>query len=141
MWNSLLDIFPGLNQNSPSSSSDTAWPHATTSHFTLMMVEWANHSNQAYVYDQVENHMTAYVREFQAELGDPPIYDYPNYIAPHSIASEVWGEANFNRMVTIKEKYDPLCLFNRGRVIATAACVQKGLATTYANYSTGGYVA
>lgn len=93
------------------------------------------------MYDRDENHMMAYLRNFQDELDASPIYEYPNYIAPYSIASEVWGEDNFNRLVTIKEKYDPLCLLNRGRVIATNACVQKGLATTYANHSVGGFVA
>lgn len=38
---------------------------------------------------------------------------------------------NFNRLVQIKEKYDPMCLFNRGRVLASQACISKGLATTY----------
>lgn len=51
--------------------------------------------------------------------------------APYSLASEVWGEDNFNRLVEIKEKYDPQCLFNRGRVIATDACKSKELANTY----------
>lgn len=53
-----------------------------------------------------------------------------NRSAPYSKASEVWGEDNFNRLLEIKTKYDPQCLFNRGRVIATDACVAKGLATT-----------
>lgn len=135
------DIFPGVDGHGPSSDSETAWPHATTGHITLTSAEWTNHSNQAYVYDRDENHMMAYLRDFQAELDTSPIYDYPNYIAPFSVASEVWGDDNFARLLTIKEKYDPLCLFNRGRVVATSACVSKGLATTYAKQSIGGFVA
>lgn len=75
--------------------------------------------------------MMSYLRDFQNELGEPAIYDYPNYVAPYSKAEEVWGVDNFNRLVQIKEKYDPLCLFNRGRVLASQACISKGLATTY----------
>lgn len=82
----------------------------------------------------------SYLRDFQNDLDDAPIYDYPNYITPYSLASEVWGEDNFNRLLTIKEKYDSTCLFNRGRVFATDACVAKGLATTYVNQSIGGFV-
>lgn len=55
--------------------------------------------------------------------------------APYSVASEVWGVDNFNRLVEIKGKYDPECLFNRGRVLATDVCKSKGLANTYANES------
>lgn len=50
--------------------------------------------------------------------------------APYSKAEEVWGAENFKKLVEIKEKYDPECLFNRGRVPATKACVAKGLANT-----------
>lgn len=82
----------------------------------------------------------AYLRDFQDDLGDAPVYDYPNYVAPYSLASEVWGDDNFARLLTIKEKYDPDCLFNRGRVFATGACVSKGLATTYVNQSIGGFI-
>lgn len=134
------DLFPGLNGNLPASDSETAWPHATSAHITLTSAEWTNHTNQAFVYDQDENHLMAYLRDFQDGLGDAPVYDYPNYVAPYSLASEVWGEDNFNRLLTIKEKYDPQCLFNRGRVFATSACVSKGLATTWVNQSVGGYI-
>lgn len=51
--------------------------------------------------------------------------------APYSKASEVWGTDNFNRLVEIKEKYDPDCLMSRGVVIPTTACKAKGLV----NYS------
>jgi hypothetical protein len=50
--------------------------------------------------------------------------------APYSKVSEVWGDENFQRLLLIKEKYDPDCLFNRGRVFATTACVAKDLANT-----------
>lgn len=133
------DLFPGLNGNLPASDAETAWPHSTSAHITLTSAEWSNHTNQAFIYDRDENYLMAYLRDFQNGLGDAPVYDYPNYVAPYSLASEVWGD-NFDRLLTVKEKYDPSCLFNRGRVFATTACVSKGLATTYSNQSIGGYV-
>ncbi|KKY37727.1 putative fad binding domain-containing protein [Diaporthe ampelina] len=133
-------LLPGLNGKLPASDSDTAWPHSTSAHITLTSAEWTNHTNQAYVYDREENHMMAYLRDFEKGLGEPATYDYPNYIAPFSVASEVWGEDNFGRLLEIKSKYDPLCLFNRGRVFATAACVDKGLATTWVDKSVGGFI-
>lgn len=53
--------------------------------------------------------------------------------APYSKPEEVWGVENFNRLVAIKEKYDPQCLMSRGVVIPTKACQSKGLV----NYSLG----
>jgi hypothetical protein len=53
--------------------------------------------------------------------------------APYSKTAEVWGTENFARLLEIKEKYDPECLFNRGRVFATKACVEKGVANTFAD--------
>lgn len=50
--------------------------------------------------------------------------------APYSKIAEIWGATNFNRLVGIKEKYDPDCLFNRGRVFATKGCIAKKLANT-----------
>lgn len=82
----------------------------------------------------------AYLRDFEKTLGEPATYDYPNYIAPFSVANEVWGEENFGRLLEIKSKYDPQCLFNRGRVFATTACVDKGLATTWVDKSVGGFI-
>lgn len=75
--------------------------------------------------------MMGYLRDFQNSLSAPAIYDYPNYIAPHSVAEEVWGKKNFARLLQIKEKYDPLCLISRGRVPATEACVRKAVANTF----------
>lgn len=49
------------------------------------------------------------------------------YRAPYSKPEEVWGVENFNRLVAIKEKYDPKCLLSRGVVIPTEACESKGL--------------
>lgn len=85
------------------------------------------------MYDRDENYMMAYLRDFQNGLGEPDIYDYPNYIAQYSKTSEIWGEQNYKKLLEIKAKYDPECLFNRGRVIATDACVAKGLANTFAD--------
>jgi hypothetical protein len=134
------DLLPGLNGKLPARDSDTAWPHSRSAHITLTSAEWTNHTNQAYIYDREENHMMAYLREFERAQGEPAIYDYPNYLAPFSIASEVWGEDNFVRLLDIKTKYDPQCLFNRGRVFATNACVEKGLATTWVSKSLGGFI-
>ncbi|KAI9739698.1 MAG: hypothetical protein M1834_006417 [Cirrosporium novae-zelandiae] len=122
-------MFPNWNNAGPENDSDTAWPHATTAHVTLTSPEWSNSSNTEYLYDR-DKVMMNYLRDFQNNLDMPPIYDYPNYIAPYSNTTEVWGKENFQRLLSIKEKYDPQCLFNRGRVFATTACVSKGLANT-----------
>lgn len=146
----VLDIFPGWNGAGPASDSDTAWPHATSSHITLTSGEWSNPNVTSYVYDRDENFMMEYLREFQSKRefsSEGAIFDYPklhvsicssqwgnlranNSSAPFSKASEVWGPENFERLLTIKEKYDTDCLYNRGRVFATSACVAKDLATT-----------
>ncbi|KAK7730827.1 hypothetical protein SLS57_001662 [Botryosphaeria dothidea] len=123
-------IFPGWNGVGPDTDTATSWPHATSGHITLTSGEWSNDSTTQWLYDQDQNKMMSYLRDFQNELDEPAIYDYPNYIAPYSKAEEVWGAENFKKLVEIKEKYDPECLFNRGRVPATKACVAKGLANT-----------
>ncbi|KAK8220336.1 hypothetical protein IWZ01DRAFT_4019 [Phyllosticta capitalensis] len=126
-------VFPNWNGAGPTDDSVTAWPHSTSAHITLTSGEWTNNSLTEYMYDRDENYMMAYLRDFQNGLGEPEIYDYPNYIAQYSKTSEIWGEQNYKKLLDIKAKYDPECLFNRGRVIATDACVAKGLANTFAD--------
>lgn len=125
-------MYPGWNNSGPASDNATAWPHSTSAHITLTSLMWSNQSNAAYV-DERDTVMMDYLRSYQESLDAPPIYDYPNYLAPYSKPEEVWGVENFNRLVAIKEKYDPQCLMSRGVVIPTEACQSKGLV----NYSLG----
>ncbi|KAH8746957.1 hypothetical protein F5883DRAFT_437689 [Diaporthe sp. PMI_573] len=119
-------IMPGTNGNAPASDSDTAWPHSTTAHLTVTSGEWSNSSTTAFIKGQDENFMMPYLRTFQEGLNQPSIYDYPNFIK----VSEIWGQANYNRLVEIKQKYDPDCLLNRGRVFDTTSCKAKNLSNT-----------
>ncbi|RDW64827.1 6-hydroxy-D-nicotine oxidase [Coleophoma cylindrospora] len=123
-------MYPNWNGAGASNDSATAWPHSTSAHITLSSLMWSNQSNANYV-DERDEVMMDYLREYQAGVDSAPIYDYPNYLAPYSKPSEVWGTDNFNRLVEIKEKYDPECLISRGVVIPTTACQSKGLV----NYS------
>ncbi|KAK0650251.1 putative FAD-linked oxidoreductase YgaK [Lasiodiplodia hormozganensis] len=123
-------VFPAWNGAGPDTDSATSWPHSTSAHITLTSGEWSNDSTTEWLYSQDENKMMAYLRDFQNGLDEPAIYDYPNYIAPYSKTEELWGAENFKKLLQIKEKYDPECLFNRGRVIATEACIAKGLSNT-----------
>lgn len=72
-------MFPNWNGTGPTSDNATAWPHSTSAHITLSSLMWSNHSNAAYV-DERDEVMMNYMREFQASLDSPPIYDYPNYL-------------------------------------------------------------
>ncbi|KAF2771430.1 FAD-binding domain-containing protein [Teratosphaeria nubilosa] len=123
-------VFPNWNGVGPEKDTDTAWPHSTSAHITLTSGEWTLDSTTEYL-DSRDKEMMGYLRDFQTGLNDPPIYDYPNYIAPYSVTEEVWSAENFKRLLEIKEKYDPECLFSRGRVPATSACVEKGFANTF----------
>ncbi|GME36560.1 putative FAD binding domain protein [Neofusicoccum parvum] len=122
-------VLPGWNGAGPASDADTAWPHSTSGHITLTSAEWSNDTTNDYIYER-DSKMMSYLRDFQNGLDEPAIYDYPNYIAPYSKTAEVWSAENFQKLLEIKEKYDPQCLFNRGRVPATRACVAKGLSNT-----------
>ncbi|KAH5453984.1 hypothetical protein HBI24_246130 [Parastagonospora nodorum] len=124
-------VFPGWGGTGPEHDSDTAWPHSTSAHITLTSGEWSSDNTTQYMYDRERDGMMAYLREFQNGLGGAPIYDYPNYITPDSKPGEVWGADNYRRLTEIKEKYDPSCLLNRGRVPPTSACVEKGVANTF----------
>ncbi|EMD86840.1 hypothetical protein COCC4DRAFT_24647 [Bipolaris maydis ATCC 48331] len=124
-------VFPGWSGTGPEHDSDTAWPHSTSAHITLTSGEWSSDNTTQYMYDRERDGMMAYLREFQNGLGGAPIYDYPNYITPYSKPAEVWSADNFRRLTAIKEKYDPACLLNRGRVPPTSACLKKGFANTF----------
>lgn len=123
-------VLPNWGGFGPESDSQTAWPHKTSAHITLTSGEWSNDTNTAFMHDQ-DKSLMGYLRDFQNGYSNTSaIYDYPNYIAPHSVTEEVWGSENFERLVSIKTLYDPQCLLNRGRVPDTVACVSKGLNNT-----------
>ncbi|KAF9690380.1 hypothetical protein EKO04_011569 [Ascochyta lentis] len=124
-------VFPGWGGTGPEHDSETSWPHSTSGHITLTSGEWSSDNTTQYMHDRDRDGMMAYLRDFQNGLGAPALYDYPNYIAPHSKPGEVWGADNFRRLTSIKAKYDPSCLLNRGRIPPTSACVQKGFANSF----------
>lgn len=73
-------MLPGWNGAGPAKDSDTAWPHSTSSHITLTSGEWSSDNSTEFLYTQDRDGMMSYLRDFQNELGEPAIYDYPNYV-------------------------------------------------------------
>lgn len=70
------------------------------------------------------------VHEHQKSVG-PVLADYPNYISPDADGEQVWGN-NVQRLIDIKEKYDPECLLAAGRVFASPGCINRGKANIFA---------
>lgn len=89
------------------------------------------------------NQFTTLVYALQREQG-VDIKDYPNYISPKQTTgvskvvkgvtgwngARIWG-ANVARLNTIKEKYDPRCILNKGYVFSSKTCVSKGKANVF----------
>lgn len=122
LW-ALQYMSPGLNGNLPASDADTAWPHSVVGHQVLFAPAWKNATNDQLVYqfnDQFNNLTYA-----QQAMYGPPIADYPNYISPDDSGSRVFG-ANIDRLIAIKEKYDPFCTIHNGRVFASLGCLARG---------------
>ena len=126
-WN-IQYMFPGLNGHAPLSDEATAWPHATTAHQTLFSPAWNFSTSDSFVGEKNDalNNLT-WTR--QAALGQF-IADYPNYISPRTTGHRVWGN-NVDRLIDIKEKYDPECRIHQGRTFASSACVEGGWANVY----------
>lgn len=122
-------MFPTMNGNLPGSSESTAWPHEVSAHQTLFSPAWNHSSHDAFTIEQ-NAQLNAITYEHQATLFPPFIADYPNYISPNASGRRVWGQ-NVERLIQIKEKYDPYCLIHQGRVFATSACVEGGWANIY----------
>lgn len=119
---------PGLNGNLPKSNDATAWPHANAGHQTLFSPGYSKASD-----DELTLKDTAAFNDIthrhQASVGRP-IADYPNYISPDSTGQQAWGD-NVQRLIQVKEKYDPSCRIHNGKVFATDACRALGFANVF----------
>ena len=120
---------PGLNGNLPKSNDATGWPHADAGHQTLFSPGYSKISTDALTLEDTVafNQIT---HDHQATVGGP-IADYPNYISPDSTGRQVWG-GNVERLIRVKEKYDPQCRIHLGKVFGTRACVDHGYANIFA---------
>lgn len=121
-------MFPGLNGYLPTSNSATAWPHAIAGHQTLFSPSWSSVANDAFT-DATNEQLTQLTYAQQKAAGEV-IWDYPNYISPNESGSRVWGD-NLQRLFKVKQKYDPECTINRGRVFASKGCRNRGLANVF----------
>lgn len=123
-------MFPGLNGNLPKSDEDTAWPHAKVGHQTLFTDSYADARDgslsQAFLeaFNQVSYRKQHQMGEF--------IADYPNYISPGWTGRRVYGD-NMDRLMELKEKYDPKCLFSNGPVFGSPGCTRMGAANMFNN--------
>jgi len=112
-------IHPTLNGNAPADDSVTAWPHSTVSQHVAFCPNWVP-STEEFTLQTTEN-FNIYTRNYQKQLGGPPIYDYPNYLSPGTTGPQVYGK-NLERLEAIKQKYDPSCLLRHGPVFKSIGC-------------------
>jgi len=119
---------PGLNGNLPKSNADTAWPHAVAGHQTLFSPAWSLASDDSLAVQA--NNVLNLLTYAQEALVGPALADYPNYISPGASESRVWGD-NVERLIDIKQKYDPDCTIHSGRVFASSGCIRGGWANIF----------
>ena len=127
-WN-IQYMFPSQNGHAPLSDTATAWPHATSAHQTLFSPAWNKSVDDAFV-GGVNDRFNDLTYEHQAGLTPAFIADYPNYISPNVTGRRVWS-GNVQRLIEIKEKYDPECRIHRGRIFASEGCVKGGWANVF----------
>ncbi|KAK3181494.1 hypothetical protein K4F52_007204 [Lecanicillium sp. MT-2017a] len=117
-------MFPGCNGHLPKSNFDTAWPHAVSGHQTLFTPAYLQASNDGLTLSALAaaNQITY---DKQQELGEF-LGDYPNYLCPvDNSGRRVWGE-NMEKLIEVKQKYDPECLIRNGPVLASQGCLSGG---------------
>ncbi|OAA69566.1 FAD binding domain protein [Cordyceps fumosorosea ARSEF 2679] len=129
-------MFPGLNGHLPSSDSDTAWPHASVGHQTLITPAYQHAENDALTLSTVRalNDITYAQQQHRSigVVGGGFLANYPNYMAPGDGGCRVWGH-NVDRLIQVKEKYDPECLIRNGRVFASPGCLGGGWANVFSD--------
>lgn len=134
-------MLPGLNGHLPASGKDTAWPHSNVGHQTLFDPAWSKESSDgaaratnAALFELARSQGASHLGRDQSgrshACGPTTLCDYPNYIQPDALGHEVWGD-NVERLISLKEKYDPDCLIHTGRVFASAGCVRRGVANVF----------
>jgi len=124
---------PTLNGNAPKSDVDTAWPHSTVGHQTLLSPAWQLSSTDEFLYQQ-NAALNTYVHQYQSSLPKPPVFDYPNYVSPDT-TGHIFGN-NLGRLETIKQQYDPTCLIRRGLVFKSKGCATIPGLTFYSGSAT-----
>lgn len=120
---------PGLEGNLPPSNDATAWPHAVAGHQTLFSPAWNYSIDDIIAYDTMKE-MNNITYAHQATLDPPFLADYPNYMSPFISGYRLFGD-NVQRLIDVKNKYDPWCRLHQGRVFATLACEIGGWANLY----------
>ncbi|KAJ5151739.1 FAD-binding domain-containing protein [Penicillium capsulatum] len=119
---------PTLNGHVPKSANETAWPHHIPGHQTLFSPAYLKAIDDTVVLR--DNHKLNEISwKHQAKVG-PFVADYPNYMSNDEPAWRIFGD-NVQRLIEIKEKYDPDCHIHNGRVFATKACIKGGWADLY----------
>ena len=117
-------------------------PHNVAGYQTLFSPSQQNAKNDGLI-QTYTNQFTALVYALQREQG-VDIKDYPNYISPKETTgiskvvngvtgwngARIWG-SNVARLNTIKEKYDPRCILNKGYVFSSKTCVGKNKANVF----------
>lgn len=121
---------PGLNGHLPSSDADTAWPHSVAGHQTLFSPAW-NFTRDDTVASATNAELNDITYNHQSGLTPSFLADYPNYMSPNVDARRIFG-GNVERLIQVKQKYDPLCRLHQGRVFASAGCEIGGWDNLYA---------
>ncbi|GAM89247.1 hypothetical protein ANO11243_072840 [Dothideomycetidae sp. 11243] len=129
LW-ALQYVHPGLNGHLPASDTETAWPHAVVGHQALFSAAWREGKNDALVAKQ-SRAFNALARAVQAKQRRVVLSDNPGYAVPGEKATTVYG-GNMARLIAVKEKYDPECRLRKGRVFASAGCVEGKWANMFA---------
>ncbi|KZZ95342.1 FAD binding domain protein [Moelleriella libera RCEF 2490] len=122
-------MFPRLNGHAPPTNNASAWPHATVGHQTLFTPAYRDARNDhlalaalrdfnQITYDQQQ---AASSSSSSSSAAGDLIWNYPNYASPGDDGTRVWG-ANVERLIELKEKYDPACLLRRGLVFKSPGC-------------------
>lgn len=122
-------MFPGLNGNLPRSDSDTAWPHSKVGHQTLFTPAYMSATDDGLALSALQE-FNQLIYDQQRKSGEF-IANYPNYMSTGDSGRRVWGD-NVGRLIQLKAKYDPHCLFRNGRVFATDECRKGGWANIFA---------
>ncbi|QDS70221.1 hypothetical protein FKW77_007032 [Venturia effusa] len=122
-------MFPGLNGHLPKTDDATGWPHTIGGHQSLFSPAWTKAEDDGFMFD-TNAFLNQISYDRQEEEGDY-IPDYPNYISPGVTGKRVWGD-NVERLIEVKEKYDPECRIHVGRVFASPGCLERGYANVFA---------
>ncbi|KAL1914465.1 uncharacterized protein VTP21DRAFT_8848 [Calcarisporiella thermophila] len=106
-------VFPGAFAGIK--DTDSAYPHSKANHFILQVPRWTDVSQT----ESVREWMRKGDSILRQGNEDKPLY---SNFAIYDEPIQNLFRGNLERLIQIKEKYDPDCLFNRGFVIPTQSC-------------------